>query len=97
MDQLVLEIVGRDEDLTETPEVASGKGFLTVPLVGLEPSSKSHEETSQIVGAAVTGGAESGAVPNEPVSPAFSLLLKLTADLSPGERVVLARMLGRVD
>jgi hypothetical protein len=44
---------------------------------------------------ASTSGAESGALPSSPVSPELSLLLKVTAGLSPAERAVLARMLSQ--
>jgi hypothetical protein len=39
------------------------------------------------------GAAQSGAVPDDPPSPALSLLLKLTASLTPDERAVLAELL----
>ena len=64
-----------------------------VAAVGLEPTDENPKKISRNIKSPTTDDAQSDALPENPPSPALSLLAKLAAGLTNEERAALARML----
>jgi hypothetical protein len=78
-----------------SPRAKNQRINIEVAAVKLEPARDCAEKTRGILDSVDPGGAESGALSAVPLSPALSLLLKLTAGLTADERAALAQLLAQ--